>query len=424
MNIPTDAIRAEPHVEVGELIERNVDVLLEQWCYRAIDEQATAKRVHADVLRDDLAKFLRAIGLALKTEGALGRRQAKSAGEHGEQRWDTGWSLAEVIRDYQLLQVVILEFLEDMLRRPLHQREMLAIGVFIDDAIAASVNAYVAQREAEVVRVEQEKLKAVEEASRHKDEFMAILGHELRNPLAPIQNSVRILRMVLKSSSETAVTAVDVIERQSKHLVRLVDDILDLANIGQGRLELRKTRLDLAAILERAAETVEPLVKEREHELTLSLPTDAVAIDADPDRLMQIVCNLLNNAVKYTPRGGRIALSGALCNGEAVIRVRDNGIGIPQDMLSNVFAMFSQTEEAKEYSQGGLGLGLALVQRLVQEHGGTVACHSAGRGQGSEFVVRLPAAGAAVAVAAIAPVPVVASGLRIVKTDTPKAPSE
>jgi signal transduction histidine kinase len=333
------------------------------------------------------------MGRALRSSGLAGSQQHREpALRHGEQRWESGWSPTEVVRDYQLMRLVILEFLEQRLSRSLYCRELMAVGVFIDDAVAASVATYVASRDDEVLQRARGRTDTLEEENRRKDEFMAMLGHELRNPLAPIQNSLHVIRALLGRAHPSVVKSLEVIERQSNHLLRLVDDILDLARIGQGRFELRKSRLDLRRVLEQAVQTSEPGIKARRHELTVSIPNDALEIDADPDRLLQIISNLLNNAAKYTEPGGSIHLSGEREGDSVAVRVRDNGMGIPPDMVSRVFELFAQVEESKDHAQGGLGIGLTLVQRLVEQHGGTIVCESAGVGKGSEFIVRLPPA--------------------------------
>jgi signal transduction histidine kinase len=227
--------------------------------------------------------------------------------------------------------------------------------------------------------------------NRRKDEFMAVLAHELRNPLAPIADSVKILRTLLTSPPARIAATIDVVDRQSHQLIRLVDDLLDVARMGLGRLELRKSRFDLAAVLEEAMHASAPAFKAKEHEVTLTLPASPVYLEADRERLIQVVCNLLNNAAKYTPSGGHIQLIGEREGENAVIRVRDNGIGIAPEMISRVFEMFTQLDESREYAQDGLGIGLTLVRRLVEQHAGTVTCTSDGAGRGSEFIVRLPA---------------------------------
>ncbi len=392
MGIDTRSIRSESHVEIGSLIYQDADILVARWCERAIEEQPTAKRVHYDVLRDQLIPFLQATGRALKQ---VGNTEAGShctpALEHGEQRWDNGWSLSELVRDYQLLQLVILEYLEQTLDRPLRYREVMAVGVFIDDAVAASIATYVASRDEYIHHVEAERIEVLQQSNRRKDEFMAILGHELRNPLAPIRNSVKVLQLVLNTADPNVLEPVAMIERQSRQLVRLVDDLLDVARIGQGSFELRKTQLDLTSVLEQAVQMNGPDLEVRDQRLSVALPTEPLLLEGDPGRLVQIVVNLLNNAVKYTERGGNIWLTGERDKDEAVIRVRDNGVGIPPEMVSQIFELFTQVDKSRHYTQGGLGIGLTLVKRLVELHGGTVTCQSEGIGRGSEFIVRLPA---------------------------------
>jgi signal transduction histidine kinase len=222
---------------------------------------------------------------------------------------------------------------------------------------------------------------------------MAMLGHELRNPLAPILTAVKIIQSASPRDQRALVSASEVIERQSKHLVRLVDDILDVARIGRGRLELRKERIDLSTVIHQAVEAVEPLLSQRNQQMSVKVSAAPILVDADLSRLVQIVANLLNNASKYTQPGGDISLTADRENDKAVVRVRDNGLGIPKEMLTRVFDLFTQVDGSQQYASGGMGIGLTLVQRLVEQHGGTVTCDSAGSGQGSEFTVRLPIAG-------------------------------
>ena len=387
----SDVVRAEPHVEIGKLLERDADTLIELWCLRAAEEQPAAKRAHHDVIRNQLPALLRAMAKALRQTGLSGSRAHETvAEEHGEQRWESGWSLSEVIRDYQILRLVLLEYLEQMLSRQLLVREIMALGVFIDDAMAASLSAYVRFRDAAVINAERERAALLEQVSRHKDEFMAMLGHELRNPLAPILTAVKIIQSVAPSDQRALLSASAVIERQSKHLVRLVDDILDVARIGRGLLELRKERLDIATAIHQAVEAAEPMLAERNQQLAVRLPNAPLPVEADLSRLVQIVANLLNNASKYTQPGGQISVTVEREDGHAAIRVKDNGIGIPKEMLTRVFDLFTQVEGSQQYASGGMGIGLTLVQRLVEQHGGIVACASGGPGQGSEFTARLP----------------------------------
>ena len=232
---------------------------------------------------------------------------------------------------------------------------------------------------------------ALKEADRRKDEFLATLAHELRNPLAPISNSLQMLK-VRRAPNDNSTDALAIIERQVRQMVRIVDDLLDVNRITRGRLELRKDRIALADVIRSAIETSRPAIESRSHELSVRLPERPVYLDGDLTRLGQAFSNLLNNSAKYTPTRGRIEIEASDGAGEAVIVVRDNGAGIAADALPHVFEMFRQGEGSRENSQGGLGVGLTLVRRLIELHGGTVEAHSAGPGQGSEFVVRLPVA--------------------------------
>ncbi len=233
-----------------------------------------------------------------------------------------------------------------------------------------------------------ESAEAMVELDHRKDEFLAMLGHELRNPLAPIANAVRLLRLQ-KNEDPIQRQARGVIERQVGQLTHLIDDLLEVSRINTGRVRLRQERIVIGGIVERAVETTQPLIAQHRHELTVALPADPVWLHADAARLEQVVVNLLTNAAKYTDDGGRIWLSVVQESDATVLRVRDTGIGISPELLPRIFDLFTQAERSLDRSQGGLGIGLCLVQRLVELHGGTVEAHSV-VGQGSEFVVRLP----------------------------------
>ena len=229
----------------------------------------------------------------------------------------------------------------------------------------------------------------IREADRKKDEFLAMLAHELRNPLAPIRSSLEILRRLGPDTPDVR-WARDVIARQLEHMRRLVDDLLDVSRITRGTIKLQPTRTDFTAAVGRATETVRPLIGERRHELNLHLPDRPVLVFADPTRLDQMVANLLNNAAKYTPPGGRIDLALGVEGAEAVLRVGDTGIGIPRAMLEHIFEPFTQVDVSLERNEGGLGIGLTLVRRLVEMHGGAVRACSEGPGKGSEFILTVP----------------------------------
>lgn len=270
-----------------------------------------------------------------------------------------------------------------------------AIGAFVD-----------------VTRLKQAEA-AMRDADRRKDEFLALLSHELRNPLAPILTAVQLMEM--RGDAATAHER-EVILRQAKHLVRLVDDLLDVSRMVRGKIELTKSRVEISSVLVKAVEATSSLLEQRQHEVHLSVPAEGLQIEADEVRLTQVLTNLLSNAARYTPPGGRIDVIAArevrsgshpeVASGsnpevesgshpekdDVVVRVRDNGTGIDPDLLPHVFEMFVQGERGLDRSQGGLGLGLSLVQTLTMLHGGTVSARSEGIGRGSEFTVRLPAA--------------------------------
>lgn len=231
---------------------------------------------------------------------------------------------------------------------------------------------------------------ALREADRRKDEFLATLAHELRNPLAPIRNGLDILRASpMAANAEEIRTMMD---RQLSHLVRLVDDLLDVSRVSKGKIELRKTHITLSEIIETAVDASNPLITAGRHELRLDMPDAPVWLDADLTRLSQVVSNLLNNAAKYTPEGGSILLAARRERGEVLINVADNGVGIPSDMLPRIFGLFTQVRDSLHRSHGGLGIGLALVKQLVEMHGGAIIAESPGPGKGSTFRVRLPVA--------------------------------
>ena len=236
---------------------------------------------------------------------------------------------------------------------------------------------------------ERKEHQGLQEVNRRKDEFLAMLAHELRNPLAPIRNALYLLKRggVDDVSSEEVRS---MMERQVEHLGRLIDDLMDISRIATGKVELRIETVDLAAVVNRAIEISRPSIEQRGHALTVSFPLDPIRLQADPTRLEQVFENLLTNAAKYSDPGGRIALTAWREGGSAIVSLQDNGIGIAPEKLPRVFDLFVQAERRLDRSQGGLGIGLSVVRGLVEMHGGTVTGASAGLGKGSEFIVRLP----------------------------------
>jgi CheY-like chemotaxis protein/two-component sensor histidine kinase len=230
----------------------------------------------------------------------------------------------------------------------------------------------------------------LKQADRLKDQVLAMLAHELRNPLAPIRNCLLVIRQA-GGDPDLLEQVLEMAERQVQHMTRLLDDLLDVSRINQGRIVLRPEEVDLAPLTRRAVDALKPLYEERRLRLTVELPSQPIRITGDPTRLEQVVNNLLNNAAKYTEPGGHVELTVQHEGAEVVLRIHDNGIGIPPEMLSRIFDLFVQVERRVRRSQGGVGIGLTLVRKLVELHGGTVEAFSPGPGHGSEFVVRLPA---------------------------------
>ena len=233
-----------------------------------------------------------------------------------------------------------------------------------------------------------EQAESLADLSRRKDEFLAMLSHELRNPLAPISNAMHLLRLQ-KNEGPVQQQARGIIERQVGQLTHLIDDLMEVSRITSGRIHLHEELLALSGVVEHAVETVRPLIDQHRHSLELTLPAEPIWLQGDAARLEQVIVNLLTNAAKYTDKGGTISLSIAQEGDEAVIRVKDTGVGITPELLPRIFDLFTQADRSLDRSQGGLGIGLCLVQRLVEMHRGTVAAQST-LGSGSEFVVRLP----------------------------------
>jgi signal transduction histidine kinase len=235
----------------------------------------------------------------------------------------------------------------------------------------------------------QQQADALAAADQHKDEFLAMLGHELRNPLAPLRNAVEVMRS-LDLTDRRLVSLRDAIDRQVAHLTHLVDDLLDVGRISQGKISLLREPVQVSHFIAQAVETSHPLLEARSHHLALDIPPEPVWILGDSTRLAQVFANLLNNAAKYTPNGGQIWLSARQEEGQVVVRVADNGVGIAADVLPRIFELFTQADRTLDRAEGGLGIGLTLVKALIVMHGGQIEASSAGTGQGSEFVVRLP----------------------------------
>jgi signal transduction histidine kinase/DNA-binding response OmpR family regulator len=268
-------------------------------------------------------------------------------------------------------------------RRPRFEIEELAVMQVCCDQLAIGAD------RARLLAELEKRADQLAEADRRKDEFLAMLGHELRNPLAPMVTALQIMKM--KGTDDPAVMkARRAMDRQLQHIVRLVDDLLDVSRINRGKIELKRGPVELEGVLEHALQTSRPLIEDHGHSLAVRAPQNGAMIDVDPTRLSQVISNLLNNAAKYTPRGGHVWLDVDVDGRDVAIKVRDDGIGVDGAMLGRIFDMFVQSPRGADRSLGGLGIGLTLVKRLVELHGGSVSADSLGKGQGAEFTVHLP----------------------------------
>jgi signal transduction histidine kinase len=432
--MPTElqAIRSQAHTAIGALIQRDATLLAERWARRATREQPNAQRVHHQALLANLPLFLRTMGRSLaESEGTQSIRQWQLAREYGEQRWEEGWSLLEVVQDYQILRIVLVEYLEEELGRPPTAHEIMALGLFLDEAIAASVTRYATSQADYVRQVERQRSEherqakeallkeqaALRLADRRKDEFVAVLAHELRNPLGPIRNVLHLLEQGIPEPA-TRGWILDVLNRQVEQMTRLVDDLLDVTRISRGNVLLHFERLDLVELVRAVAEDHRAGVEQAGLKLHVGLPDGPVCVRGDRVRLAQVMANLLSNACKFSDPGGRLTVELDVENrrgassrapregpqdaekvgpdkvlvpiSEAIVRVTDTGIGIDTDMLPRIFEPFAQADPGVARSNSGLGIGLALVKGLVELHGGSVEAVSDGLGKGTQIAFRLP----------------------------------
>ncbi len=383
MSVDSAQLWSERFQEIGSLIECNAEALVERWSERALLEQPTADEVIRAELRDSLPEWLRALGRALaKSSIAEARAHRWLASEHGEQRWQVGWKLTEVVRDYQILRLVIFDFLDATLPQPLQTRECMALGLGVDEAIEASIAAFVQHRD-----------QALHDTHRRMNDFLGVLSHELRNFLGPLVSALEVQEMQLPEVAASEMHGI--MRRSTEHLTRLVGDLLDVSRAAAGKLTISQEPADLLEIVQHAIEMTRAAFDEREQQLHVDVPVDRMMIAGDAFRLTQVFVNLLHNACKYSPPRTSIFLQLRAEGKEAVTRVRDEGIGIAPDVLPEIFKLFVQADNGPSRGSGGLGIGLALVSKLVELHGGSVSATSAGMSQGSEFVVRLPLAASA-----------------------------
>jgi signal transduction histidine kinase len=372
-------------------LQARVPEVLERWESRVLAEVPAAATVDHKELRDHLHILLAQVVIALSPDAPEARvhRLTTSERHGGERALLENYSLGEVLQEYSILRRTVLEVLEE--GRPMSLPERTIINDALEQALIGASTQYAlvqrrADQEQEQTRAENVKLVEIDE---HRTQFLAWLGHELRTPLSAITNAHFILNG-LGLQDDRAQRQIAVASRQTRHLARLAEDLLDLSRISQGTLDIRPERLDLCQTLLEAAEASKPLMEEGEHRFVCDLPDQPFWLDGDAVRLVQAFTNLFNNAARYTPPGGEVRVSLAREDSQAVVRVKDSGIGIDPSMLGHIFEPFVQIDSASLQARKGLGIGLALLHRLVEMHGGTTTAHSAGLGQGSEFVVRLP----------------------------------
>jgi signal transduction histidine kinase len=378
--------------ETATCLRAQVPEVLRRWEAQVLKEVRAASTVDSEELRDHLQTLLEQVVLAL-SPGAPEEpplRLTTSERHGGERALLESYSLGEVLQEYSILRRTVLEVVGE--GQPMSPEERSIINDALEQAlIGASTQYALVQRRADHAEVEEARAETaiLQEIDQHKTEFLAWLGHELRTPLSAISHAHYILGS-LELGSEPALRQLAVASRQTRHLARLVEDLLDLSRISQGTLEVRPERVDLRDPLRDAVETCTPLLEERGHRFHCLLPEAPLWIDGDAVRLVQASTNLLNNAARYSPEGSEVWLSLTQEGKQAVVRVADTGIGIDPSVLPHIFDPFMQVESSSVQARKGLGIGLALLRRLVEMHGGTATASSPGLGHGSEFVIRLP----------------------------------
>ncbi len=354
------------------------------------------------ILRDSLPQLLDELADWLEGSDAVGGARMRAAAvAHAAARLDQAFQVSQLIHEVRLLRVTLLRLLLAAESRQQEREgglgvedrviELARLNTGLDYAITDAVEHFVAERERRLLDAANREAKLERESSQRKSEFLAVLSHELRNPLAPVHNALHVLDRAAPGS-EQAQHARDVIHRQLAHLTRLVDDLLDSTRISRGKIELQRERFDLRDVVRGTSDDHRAIFERRGLALRLEIPAGPVWIDGDPTRMSQVLGNLLQNAAKFTPAGGSVSVAIHARNGRAALHVRDEGAGMEPAVLERVFEPFVQGPQGSARQTGGLGLGLALVKGLVELHGGSVSAHSGGPGSGSEFVVDLPLA--------------------------------
>jgi signal transduction histidine kinase len=378
--------------ETATRLRAQVPEVLERWEAQVLAEVPAARTVDSRELRDHLHILLGHVVIALSPEAPEETPHPLTTSERhgGERALLESYSLGEVLQEYSILRRTVLEVLEQGQRMSLEERAV--INDALEQAlIGASTQYALVQRRADHEQVKEARAEtaALLEVDQNKDEFLAWFGHELRTPLSAISNALYLLDS-LQLQNDRAARQIAVATRQTRHLSRLAEDLLDLSRINRATLELRLERVDLRRPARDAAEASRPLLEERGHQFTVTMPDEPLWVEGDTVRLVQAVTNLLNNAARYTPQSGEVRLSLERDADQAVVRVEDTGIGIDPAILPHVFELFVQADSGSPEAQQGLGIGLALVRRLVEMQGGTVGAQSAGVGHGAAFAIRLP----------------------------------
>jgi signal transduction histidine kinase len=376
-------------VRLSDFIVSENELILQEWENFAQTLEPAAKDMTSKELRNHAAVLLRIIAKDISTAQTAKEQLDKSHGEepgehedagHGLARLESKFTIEQLVSEYRALRSSVLRLWAKSaaLKSPTDVDDIIRFNEAIDQLLAASVFSF--------AKAKQEQDDA---ASVGRSNFLAMLGHELRNPLAPISTAASVLKKTAEANPIIDKVS-NILARQVAHMASLIDDLLDVSRVTRGLIEIKLEVVDIREVIDFAVEQALPKINNRCHNLDVSTPSKPAIVQADKIRATQIFTNLLTNAAKYTPDGGHIHLKVILGRDEVVISVEDNGVGMTPEFIPEAFNLFSQAERTPDRSQGGLGLGLALVKTLVELHGGQVACSSEGLGKGSQFTVRLP----------------------------------
>jgi signal transduction histidine kinase len=381
----------ERPLRLANFIISDLELILEEWESFAYTLQPASARMSSAELRDHAELMLKFIAKDLntaqtrveqrtKSHGLAARNVQDSGPEHGINRLESKFTMDQLFAEYRALRSSVLRLWKDAHPAPEVSdfEDMIRFNEAVDQLVAGSVFSFVAaQREAE------------ETEKQRRTQFLAMLGHELRNPLSPIITASSVLKTA-KGNEKIIDNVSNVIARQVTHMAGLIDELLEISRVTRGKIEVKLDNVEIEHVINDAVEQVTPQIEARGHRFDVEVLPKTTVVRCDKKRLVQVVANLLANAVKYTPDGGRVQLRSALHENEVVITVEDNGVGMPPEFIPHAFELFSQVAPTSDRAAGGLGLGLALVKSLVELHGGKVACSSKGPGKGSQFTVLLP----------------------------------